>query len=253
MEADMIRGLYTAATAMQTQQNKMDVVTNNLANAETAGYKEDNLLSRSFADLLISSLDDPAVVRASREVGPLNTGVHLDEIYTTFDAGALKETGESTDLALLGDGFFAVQTPDGERYTRSGQFSVDASGTLVTEQGYPVLGENGPIRPGSVDFTISGSGLLQSAQGNEQLRVVSFADKQGLRKAGGNLYSNFSAGEPVAAEAQVRQGYLEASNVDLASQMVNMIDISRNFELNQRVIRIMDERLGHSVSEIGKL
>lgn len=248
----MIRGLYIAATGMQTQKNRMDVVTNNLANASTTGYKEDNLITRSFQDMLIERMDDPAIVGRSSEVGTLNNGTHIDEIMTSFAGGSLGETNEKTDLALLGDGFFAVQTPDGERYTRAGNFSISAGGYLTTAEGYAVLGQNGPIQVGSASFTVGSNGAVNSVRGTDQIRVVSFADNQGLRKEGSNLYSNFSTTMSGTADAQVRQGYLEHSNVDLTTQVTDMITIQRNYELNQRVVRIMDERLGRAVNDIAK-
>lgn len=248
----MIRGLYIAATGMQTQKNRMDVVTNNLANASTTGYKEDNLITRSFQDMLVERMGDPAIVGRSNEVGTLNNGTHIDEIMTSFAGGSLGETSENTDLALLGDGFFAVQTPDGERYTRAGNFSISADGYLTTAEGFAVLGQNGPIQVGSSSFTVGGNGTVNSARGKDQLRVVSFADNQGLRKEGSNLYSNYNTTMTGDSGAQVRQGYLESSNVDLTSQVTDMITIQRNYELNQRVVRIMDERLGRAVNDIAK-
>ena len=114
----MIRGLYIAATGMLSQQRRMDVVTNNLANADTAGFKEDQLLVRSFNDMMIERLNDPAVVGHSAEVGPLGSGIHVDEVATRHESGPMEETGLNTDLALFGDGYFVIQTPAGERYTR---------------------------------------------------------------------------------------------------------------------------------------
>lgn len=249
----MIRGLYIAATGMQTQKNRLDVVTNNLANAGTTGFKEDTLVSRSFQDVLVSRMEDPAVVSERSVVGPMNNGVHIDEIRTSFANGSLKETGLTTDLALLGDGFFAVLTPDGERYTRAGNFAVSADGQLTTIDGHLVLGQDGPVRVGNTAFSINGSGEVQSDNGIDQLRLVRFADNGGLRKEGSGLFTNYDTTIDQAAPPQVRQGYLENANVDLTSQVVNMITIQRNFELNQRVLKIMDERLGRAVNDIGKL
>jgi len=249
----MIRGLYIAATGMQTQQNRMDVVTNNLANANTAGYKQDSLLTRTFQEELVSRLEDPAVVTQRTAIGPLGLGIHIDEIHTSFGTGALRETSLATDLALAGDGFFAVQTPAGERYTRAGNFQVTADDTLATAEGYPVLGENGPVRVAGTSFSISSDGRITSEAGSDQLRIVSFADNQGLRKEGNNLYSNYSTEAVVSPGTQVRQGFLESSNVDLTTQVVDMIAIQRNFELNSKIIKMMDERLGRAVNDIGKL
>ncbi len=249
----MNRGLYTATTAMMSQRKRMDVVTNNLANAATAGFKEDTLLTRSFKDVLIERLNDPAIVGCPSEVGLYNAGTHIDMISTSFASGVLEETGRNADLALEGNGFFAVETPEGERYTRSGQFQVSAAGELVTQGGNRVLGANGPIRVDSTAFTIASDGTVQSAAGADRIRLVSFADPGVLRKQGGGLYSAYG-GEPAPDTAtKVRQGYLEGSNVDLAGQMVDMIEITRSHELNQRIVRMMDEKLGKSANDIGRL
>jgi len=249
----MNRGLYIASTAMISQRRRMDVVTNNLANATTPGFKEDSLLTRSFSDLLIERINDPAVVGADTEVGPLNTGIHVDMIDTSFTSGVLEQTGRSADLALEGTGFFVVETPQGERYTRAGAFQVSAGGELVTPEGYPILGLNGPIRVSDEEFLVSADGTVQSGAGSDRIRLVSFEDTGMLRKEGANLFTAFG-GEPLpATTTRIRQGSLESANVDLAGQMVDMIEISRNHELNQRIVRMMDEKLGKSASEIGRL
>lgn len=250
----MNRGIYTAATAMISQRRRMDVVTSNLANATTPGYKEDTLLSRSFQDLLVQRINDPAVVGAAPEVGPMNTGIHVDMVATSFEQGVIEQTGRDLDLALEGPGFFTVQTPDGERYTRSGSFRVSAAGELETISGHRVLGENGPIPVSDASFSVDSSGTVRSDAGVFQLRISGFDDLGVLRKDGSGLYSIYGGGEPgTDMDTVVRQGALEQSNVDLAGQMVEMIEITRSHELNQRIVRMMDEKLGKSVSEIGRL
>ena len=249
----MIRGLYIATTGMLSQQRRMDVLTNNLANAETTGYKEDQLLVRSFDDMLIERINDPAVVGYSAQVGPLSPGIHVDEVATRHGEGPLEETNLSTDLALTGSGYFVVNTPDGERYTRSGQFAVSADGFLITAEGHQVQGQDGPVFVGGSQFTVETDGRVTSPFGITQLRLVDFEDPTGLRKEGSNLYSDFAAGLQEEAQAQVRQGFLEGSNVDLSRQMTQMIEIQRSHEINQRIVKMMDERLGKAVNDIGRL
>ena len=249
----MIRGLYIAATGMLSQQRRMDVVTNNLANADTVGFKEDQLLTRSFDDMMIERLNDPSVIGRSAPLGPLSPGIHVDQVATRHGGGPLEETNLSTDLAILGDGYFVVNTPDGERYTRSGQFAVSADGFLITAEGHQVQGTAGPVFVGGSQFTVSPDGRVQSPFGLTGLQLVNFENTDGLRKEGSNLYSNFDAGAQAAAEAQVRQGFLEGSNVDLTRQVTQMIEIQRSHEINQRVIKMMDERLGKAVNDIGRL
>lgn len=250
----MIRGLYTATTAMLTQERRMDVVVNNLSNATTVGYKQDALLSRSFDDLMIERLNDPSIVQRTEDVGPLNTGIHVDEVVTHFAVGSLQETKSTTDVAILGDGFFAVETPEGERLTRAGNFKLDPEGFLTTASGHRVLGENGQINIGTSDFSIDSTGNIQAGgQLIDRLRIMDVEDETTLRKQGGNLYT-LQGGEATPAEqVQLRQGFVEMSNVDLSNQMVNMIEIQRSYEINQRMIRIMDEKLGKTVNELGKV
>ncbi len=272
----MLRGLYTATTAMLANSRRMDVITNNLTNAETAGFKAETMTTRSFRDMLISRLNDPSVYQYSY-TGPHNLGIHVDQVYTDFEAGSFEETGNPTDLALASDGFFVVDyfpkglTEEEEdnfetepRYIRGGNFAVDADGYLVTPDGYYVHGEDeAPIWVGTSDFNVSRDGVITV---NEEemgtLRVVRFEDNSVLRKEGDNLFSVFTevdefgdpvpAAEPEATVPDIRQGFLEASNVDVAKEMVRMMETYRSYEVSQRVINMFDESLRLSVNEIAR-
>lgn len=279
----MLRGLYTAGTAMIAQSRRMDVITNNMVNVETVGYKQDVLVTQSFKDMLISRINDPSVYSYSY-VGPHNTGIHIDTIYTTFDQGSLMETQNSTDIALDSEGYFVVQytprsrvqasaeemaDPDYEpeyefgepeaRYTRAGNFSVNADGYLVTPTGYYVQGEEGDIFVGSSDFEVDSEGSVYvGGEYVDKFRIVRFEDNGVLRKEGGNLFSVIAdaEGEPYEPEdavATVKQGFLESSNVDVASETVRMMECYRAYEINQRIVKIYDESLGRSVNDIAKL
>lgn len=247
----MIRGMYIATSGMQTQMKKMDVVSNNLANVETKGFKSDNLLSRSFGEILNEKIKDPNTVNVrTLETG---AGVHIDEIYTLFKQGLIEQTNRNTDLSIIGEGFFAVDTPQGERYTRAGNFTLDAQGYLTTNEGYRVLSENGHVFVGDDKFTVSADGTLKAQGTTHKLRIVNFDDNQALRKQGSNLFYSVDGQPYNSASFQIRQGYLENSNVDLTTQIIEMINISRNFETNQRVVRMMDETFGKAVNEIGRV
>jgi flagellar basal-body rod protein FlgF len=251
----MLRGLYTAATGMMVQREKMNVLTNNIVNASTTGFKKDGLLSRNFAEVLIERTQDPYVIHVGREVGPYSFGTHVDEIYTDFSEGSFKATSKQTDLAIAGDGFFAVETPDGERYTRDGQFFVSQTGELVTADGYYVLGRNGRLHVGSGDFSVDGQGnVLVDGEARDSLRIVQFEETDGLRKQGDNLYSVFAGEAPaIASDCKVMQGYLESSNVDIATEMVDMITVYRTYEANQKILTMTDETLGRAVNDLGSL
>ncbi len=251
----MLRCLYIAATGMLTQRSKMDVITNNITNADTSGYKTDRMISRSFEDMLLERMNDPAILSRRPDVGPLNTGTHIDEIVTDFSGGPLEETGETTDLALEGDGFFCVQTPQGISYTRSGNFYVNAEGDLVTQEGYYVLGQNGGrLHVGSANFTATEDGSIWSDGALAgTLRVVRFADTGVLRKAGDNLYVPYGNAQPAIMEAPVvKQGFLEGSNVDIATAMVDMLTVSRAYESNQKIINMVDGTLDRAVNDIAR-
>ena len=251
----MLRSLYIAGTGMITERSKMDVITNNIANIETVGYKKDQMISRSFSDLLLEQINDPNIINQRTEVGPLNTGTHIDEIVTDFTQGSLEFTEENTDLAIQGDGYFSVLTPQGIRYTRSGNFAVDSNGDLVTQEGYYVLGQDGGrIHIGTDEFSVSGKGTIMA--GNQTvgtIRLVAFQDQTVLRKTGENLYTTYNNSQPAqVATASIKQGYLENSNVDMATEMVDMLATNRAYESNQRIVKMVDESLGKTVNDIAR-
>lgn len=250
----MLRGLYTAATGMEVQREKMNVLTNNMVNVDTAGYKKDTLVSSSFADVIIERLNDPNVVNQSNEVGPFGFGTHVDELFTDFAQGSPEETGKGTDLALAGDGFFVVRTAEGERYTRDGSFTVNADGYLVTQDGYFVQGAGGAVQVGDGAFQVTGNGAVV-VDGNtvDTLRLVRFADNGALRKQGDNLYYAYGGGAAEAADCRVLQGFREGSNVSAAEEMVNMLSVYRAYEANQKILSMTDQTLGLAVNDLGSL
>ncbi len=148
----VVRGIYTAASGMMAERRKLDVVSNNLANIDLIGYKKDLSIQKAFPEMLIRRLNDDGLYKFPKGhletapiVGKLGTGVEENEIYTLFEQGPLKTTGNPLDLALTDQGFFVIQTSDGERYTRNGSFTIGKEGILVTKSGFPVLGEKGYI------------------------------------------------------------------------------------------------------------
>ena len=251
----MLRCFYTAGTGMLAQRDRMDVLANNLTNVETTGYKSDTLITGSFRDMMIERLNDPGA-GTNRTVGALGTGTHIDRVVTTFEQGSVEQTNRPLDFALNGDGFFVIDTPQGERYTRDGSFAVNSGGYLVTSEGWDVRGENGRIQVGSDDFTVDGTGNVTNADGESiaKLRIVSFDDFAGLRKEGGNLYVNAGAGAVRnIPETMVIQYSLEASNVDVAEEMTRMLTVSRAYQTNQRVFGMLDSSLEKAVNEVGRV
>lgn len=249
----MIRGIYIAATGMLTQRKKMNVLVNNIVNADTYGYKSDKLISRSFDEMLLERLDAADAASDSSQIGGLGYGIHADEVYTTFQQGSLDQTGLSTDLAITGDGFFEVQTPDGLRYTRNGNFTV-ADGYLVTAEGYRVMGKSGPIQIEEGEFIVAEDGTITAGdQEVGQLRIVKFEDMDALSKQGNCYFVNSGANPQEDDASVVNQGYLETSDVNLADTMVEIIKVSRLYEANQRIVTAIDETLQKAVTEIGSV
>lgn len=219
----MERGLYIAASGMLAEMVRQDQIANDLANAATPGYRSDRTTQRTFGELLLAN------TRSGAPIGPLGLGTQVDSIVTDLQAGAIRETGGETDFAIDGDGYFAVRTPEGVRYTRNGQFAAAADGTLTTASGHPVLGRDGaPVRAGA---------------DARQLAVIGLT---GVTKVGDTLLT----GTPGAATGTVRQGALEGSNADATRSMVDMIASFRAFEAGQRVITTIDETLSKAATQV---
>ena len=250
----MTRGFYIAGTGMMLQRRLMENITNNIANADTTGYKKEHLVSHTFDEVLLERLNDTHVVGYTRAVGPMNYGVQIDQLYINYDQGGLEGTGRSTDIALLGNVFFVMQTPEGERYTRTGAFYIDDQGFLVDGEGNFLLGENGPINVGGLNFRVDEyGGVWVNNDYVTRIRVASFADNETLRKQGSNLFFAQAAPEANAQPFRMRQGFLETSNVEIAREMVDMLSVFRTYETNQRMLSMIDETVGKAVNEIGRL
>lgn len=255
----MVRGLYTAATGMNVQAKRLEIISNDLANTTTTGYKKDVAVVSSFQDVLISRLNDTQnQVPNNGVIGKITYGAKVDEVYTDFTQGSIISTGEMVDVAIIGDGFFVVQTPNGEAYTRDGNFSINEYGELVTKEGYGVMGLSGPITLGEA-FLNMGGDVAINAQGEvslsgeymDTLELVRFADSKALTKMDNNLYGSTAAKE--VFEGTVRQGYLESANVNPVTAMVDMIAVSRAYETNQKMIQVQDNLLGKAVNELGRV
>jgi flagellar basal-body rod protein FlgF len=247
----VIRGLYTSATAMLATQKQSEVIGDNVANIKTPGYKEQLASNISFPSLLIQRMGGN-LPSGIVQIGGLGTGVGVDRVALSNVQGALQTTDLKTDLALTSPGYFVVQTPGGERYTRNGHFQLDANGMLQSPDGYALQGGNGPIGPLSSEFSVKADGtIMDKGQMLDRLRVVDIP-VEALKREGQSLYR---ATQPiqVSTTAQVLQGSIEASNVDLSGQMIQMMTVMKAYEANQKVIQTQDEMLGKAVNEVGKI
>lgn len=278
----MLRGIFTGASGMIAQEHRLEAVSNNLANVDKTAYKKDQTIFKAFPDMLIRRINESGVgiVPAGSYdtmpfVGKLSTGLEVNEVYTQFTQGALTRTENSFDLALEGQGFFTVLTERGERYTRDGSFTINQDGVLMTHNGNPVLGENGIIRLQTNNFLINEQGEIVvntqistdpqdmvSMDGNDwedpqvidRLKLVDFEHRRMIKKEGDSMYRETEySGLPLApSDLKVRQGFLEKSNVNIVREMVDMIEVQRGYEANQKSVTTADQTLGRLINEVGR-
>ncbi|MFG6119485.1 flagellar hook-basal body protein [Thalassobacillus sp. B23F22_16] len=271
----MLRGFYTAASGMIAQQRRQEALSNNMANANTPGFKSDQGVMRAFPELLMQRMEAKSMptgrglhVPFNQELGGLNTGTYLQETVPDFAQGDIRETGIGTDLALVngdlpdeeGSLYFTLQHEDGEaRYTRNGNFTVDGQGYLVTQAGNYVLDEEGSrIDVGGMDFDVASDGTINVAGNDTPLGIAYINDANSLVKEGDTSF-RLEEGEAENARQtpgvnfSVQQNHLERSNVDAGKTMTEMMNTYRNFEMNQRVLKAYDQSMDKAVNEIGRL
>lgn len=282
----MDRGLYTGALAMIARQFDTDVIANNLANVNTVGFKQDTTVYRDFPAMLLHRLHDDRfetplhTFDLAPVVGRVGTGVQVDDIITTHQISeSLVHTGNPFDMALesipgvkKSYAFFEIMTPQGIRYTRAGQFTVNSEGQLVTPSGALVMGENSgtPLKvdPNNVQFDADGTAYYnpQYPGGGpnmwedrvvlDKLRIVSFENPAGLAKTGYTLFAATEESGPpetVLFGVSLRTGMLENSNVNPVREMVDLIKSQRAYEASAKVVQTHDTLLGQAVSDVGRV
>ncbi len=252
------KGIYAALSGAIAQNQRLDSIANNLANANTAGFKKDSIQFKEYLTTLEKQPDVmqiprvPASVESFYDMQGIDRGyVDANSVTSDFSQGSLMSTGNKLDVAIEGDGFFEVLTPNGARFTRSGNFKIDSQGNLISSSGFPVLraGAGDPaqrlINLKSPNVTVAYNGEV--FDGNEnlgKLSVVQFDQKDALAKEGMTLYSlrpNYNVNAAAATDAKIHQGFLEASNVNIVQEMTDMISATRIFESNQRAIKAYDQ------------
>jgi flagellar basal-body rod protein FlgF len=292
----MVRGLYIGASAMQANESKLDVVANNLANVDLTGYKKDVAIMKAFPELLMRRVNDNGLMvmpigstDSAPMVGKLGLGVEHNETYTLFEQGSFKQTDNPFDLALgnnddtLAMGFFVIETPYGERYTRNGSFILGQEGYLETKDGYRVLGENGPIQVKLNNFAVGKDGVIshnaaidgdpravitsrennwESTEVVDRLRIVHFFDtmdqpaERYLNKVGNSMWQATElSGDARVLELgqrrpQVLQGFVEASSVNAVQEMVNMITVNRAYEAAQKTVQTADTTIEQAINKV---
>jgi flagellar basal-body rod protein FlgF len=277
----LLRGFYTAASGMMAQQRRIEMLTNNIANANTPGYKSDQAALRAFPELLLSRLDKATVpTKTPRSfplqptIGSINTGVYMQELIPNFRQGDIKETGQPTDIALIngtlpvdaetgkeGTLFFVVQNENGDiRYTRNGNFTLNPQGFLTTNDGWYVLDENGRrIELPSTNFTVNADGTIVANNTRiARINIAFAANPNTLAKEGNGLFRSENGVLPSAlgnpnVTYTLKQGFLERANVDLNRAMTEMLSAYRAFEANQKIVQAYDRSMDKAVNEIGRL
>lgn len=266
----MVKGLYTAHTGMVNEMKRLDILANNLANADTTAYKKEGTTSRTFADEMSLRIKDSSNMGIPKKLGDITYGVHLGQVYTDYSTGNFKVTDNTTDFAIEGNGFFAVAFTDKQgntsvKYTRDGAFTVNKEGYLVTKDGDYVLNATGAMNgdPGQNNYirldpnaAITVNKLGYVMQNNQIVGTIGMVDVDNydyLEKYGENLYNLLPGGNQIATDANIEQGTLETSNVNVVNEMVNMITIQRAYEAGQKVITSIDGTLDRAVNNVGKV
>lgn len=254
----MVRSLYTAATGMKAQQLSIDTISNNIANVNTGGYKKQRA---EYADLFYQTMEYAGTSTSATTISPtgieVGLGVRPTSIQKIFTEGTLKETGNSLDIAITGEGFFQVQLPDGNiGYTRNGSFKMDSEGTVVTSDGYPLV-PNLTIPADTTQITVGADGTVSIMQAGQtaatqlgNIELADFINPAGLHSLGDNNYINTAAsGDPIVGTpgldglGQTRQRFLELSNVQLVEEMTDLITGQRAYEASSKAITTSDEML----------
>jgi flagellar basal-body rod protein FlgF len=224
-------GLDIAASGMVAEQVRQDQLANDLSNSSTPGFKPDETPQHSFGAVLMANTEGGAAI------GSVNEGVALGKSFTNMTPGTMQETGEPLDFGIVGNGFFAVKTPRGVRYTRDGQFTTSVQGVLTDASGNPVL-------------DAKGGQIKVSATGRVPASAVGVFEVPGAGKQGENLYTGTAAGKP---SGTVRQGSLEGSGVDPAKAMIEMITSLRSFQSGQQAMQAIGQTLQEAASQVGSL
>lgn len=242
----MIKGIYTSASGMLPRMLKQEIFSNNMANVNTTGFKSD--------DVFMQVLDD--VSQDNSLTGEPWEKPMVDGIYTEFEQGMMERTDNNKDVALEGSGFFAIETENGIRYSRAGNFSISPQGILIDARGNTVLSDSGPIPVIGNDVAIGTDGSISVDGANiAKLKIVDFDKPYKLAKTDGGYFvpADPNAAPKAATECQVRQGYLEKSNVNVIGVMVDMLASFRAYEAGQKAIQSQDETLEKAVTELGRI
>jgi len=260
----MSGAIYTATSGALAYQMRLDVLSNNLSNIGTVGFKEDRTVFRAYLpasqdpiseNLQTTLMSEEPTTLESNQIS--NSLVAFEGTTTDFSPGQLKQTGNAFDLAIDGNGFFCIQTPGGVQYTRKGNFTLNHEGVLANQEGLPVLGNGGKIKfIDGKDFIVDKEGNI-SIDGEEidTLKIVNFTVPHSLKKVGNTLFTPSSPGiiEEKAEGFGINQGFIELSNVNTIRVMLEMIEVLRGYESYKKVIQSVDDVTSKAINEVGQL
>ena len=249
-----MRGLYMAEAAMLVQQARMSLVGNNLVNLQTTGFKRDEAVQSSFAELMIYRRPSGAPLPPAAAVGTMAHSVAVQQTYTSFTDGPLQFTGRPLDLAVTGRSFFQVQTEEGFLYTRNGRFFTDAAGFLVTAEGHRVWGENGALFLGSAQAAFQPDGSVYAGESYlGRIGMFTIPAEAVLVKTGDSYFRLEQGSAFIDEGGQLWPGYLEGSNTDLAREMAAMIQVRRSYEAAQKAMITYDSMLQKAANDLAVL
>lgn len=264
------KGVYTALSGAMAQSLKLDTIANNIANVNTPGFKRDQQVFREY---LTANEKPPSVIQVPKVVASVESFYDMQGgdksfvdsagTFTDFSQGGLKHTGNALDIAVDGKGFFEVATPNGLRFTRHGSFSIDGNGQLVTKDGWPVMSAGSGDPAGRVIRTQGQAPITITENGNVyegetvigKLSLVEVADRDSLQKVGNSMYEFRANARPEVQNIQfpsLKQGYVEASNVNIVQEMTDMIATTRVFESTQKAINAYDTMADKLVNNVPK-
>ena len=248
----MTRGLYTAYTGMYNEQKRLDIISNNLANSATIGYKEEQVTSQAFKEMLTYKIRDRSNEFVDEPIGNMSLGVKIGETYTNWDQGSLRQTENTYDIAIQGKGFFTVRTTNAKGedktcYTRNGCFTATKDGFIVDSDGNQV-----PTDAARIVIDQDGAVYADNVY-VDTIKITDFEDYNYLKQYGDNFWETVDGATAVEGKYSLQQGYTEQSNVNVIDQMVDMITITRAYEAGQKMIQTQDSLLNRSVNDVGKV
>lgn len=254
----MIRGMYTAISSLMSLEAKQGVITNNLTNVNTPGFKPDELVISQFDKIMLSNRDTGS--QSLKKIGEMSIGSKIDSTITRYGQGGLKQTENVTDFALTGPGFFTVNKNGQEYYTRDGSFIIDMQGNLITPSGANVMGVNlntgayESINMGDLkDIFVDGSNnIIGNGIPSYKIRVSNFGDYKKLKKIQDNLYSSTDPAIEILT-TRVQNKTLEVSSVNSAEEIVNLTNVLRSFESSMKVLGYLDSSLEIAANQIGRV